>query len=40
MISTSNVGDVPPSQSKVQVNVKTWDLRIGPTIIRGEMHEA
>jgi len=39
MPSTSNVGDVPSSQPKVQMIVKTWDLRIDPTIIGGEMHE-
>jgi hypothetical protein len=40
MPSTLSVGDVPSSQPKVQVIAKTWDLKIGPTIIRGEVHEA
>jgi len=35
-----NVGDVPSSQPKVHVIIKTWDLGIGPTVIGGEMHEA
>jgi hypothetical protein len=40
MLSTLGVGDVPSSQSKVQMTTKIWDLRIGTTIIRGEVHEA
>ncbi len=38
--STLGVGDVPSSQPKVHVITKTWDLKIGPIITRGEMHEA
>jgi hypothetical protein len=35
----SNAWDVPSSQSKVQVTAKTWDPRIGPIVIGGEVHE-
>jgi hypothetical protein len=36
---TSSVRDVPSSQPKVQVTAKTWDPRIGPILIGGEVHE-
>jgi hypothetical protein len=39
MPSTSGVGDNPSSQPKVQLTTKTWDSKIGPTIIGGEVHE-
>ncbi len=39
MPSTFSVGDVPSSQPKVQLIAKTWDLGIGPIVIRGEVHE-
>jgi hypothetical protein len=39
MPSTSNVEDVPSSQPKVNMIIETWDLRIGPIIIKGEVHE-
>jgi hypothetical protein len=34
---TSNVGDVPSSQPKVQVTTKTWDLRISSIVTRNEV---
>jgi hypothetical protein len=40
MPSTLGARDVPSSQPKVQVTVETWDPWIGPTFIRGEVHEA
>jgi hypothetical protein len=35
-LSSSNVGDNPSSQPNIQVITKTWELKIGPIIIRGE----
>ncbi len=39
MPSTLGARDVPSSQPKVQVTIETWDPQIGPTFIRGEVHE-
>jgi hypothetical protein len=29
--------DVPSSQPKKQMTTKSWELKVGPTIIKGEM---
>jgi hypothetical protein len=39
MPSTSGVGGVPSSQPKIHVIAETWDPIIGPTIIKGEVHD-
>jgi hypothetical protein len=40
MPSTLGVKDVPSSQPKVQVITKTWEPKISPLIVRGEVHDA
>jgi len=39
MPSTLGAGDVPSSPPKVHVTAKTWDPRINPIVIGGEVHE-
>jgi hypothetical protein len=37
---TFGVEDVPSSQLEVQMTTKTWEPKINPLIIGGEVHDA
>jgi hypothetical protein len=37
MHSTLDTKDVPSSQPKEQMPTKSWELKVGPMVIKGEM---